>query len=168
MARPRARIIGVESLEGKQLLSTMHVTHHAAWQPPILVLDGDLKDPVQHVVYSNDVSHSAEQFSGRVKSMGAVQGTLTLDYVPETNQLNYPKIVLTNSKGSVTLGYGENAVISQSDLVTKFITRYRFTVQSGPGAHAAASGTGVYTETAVGNGWGPNSVDLKLHTTRSR
>jgi hypothetical protein len=159
----------VESFEGKQLLSTMHVTHHARPKAPPPVLDGgDLKDPVQHLVYSNDVSHSEEQFSGRVKSMGAVHGNLILDDIPNTNQLNYAKIVLTNSKGSVTLGYGENAVISQSDLVTKFITRYRFTVQSGTGAYAGASGAGVYTETAVGNGWGPNTVDLKLHTTRSR
>jgi hypothetical protein len=100
--------------------------------------------------------------------MGAVQGTLILDYIPDTNQLDYARIVLTNSKGSVTLGYGKDPIISQSDLVTKFITRYRFTVQSGSGAYAGASGVGVYIETEVGNGWGPNAVDLKVHTTRSR
>jgi hypothetical protein len=168
MARPRARIFEVESLEGKQLLSTMHVTHSTAPKPLTLVLDGDLKEPVQQVVFSNGVNHSEERLSGSVKSMGAVQGTLILDYIPNTDRVKDAKLILTNSKGSVTLGYGKNALISQSDLVTKFIARYRFVVQSGTGAYAGASGAGIYTETLVGDGWEPNSVDLKLHTTRSR
>jgi hypothetical protein len=154
----------VESLEGKQLLSTMHITHHTAAEPLTLVLDGDLKEPVQQVVLSNGINHSEEKLSGSVQGMGAVHGTSILDYIASTNQLNYAKIVLTNSEGSVTLGYGENAIASQSDLVTKVITRYRFTVQLGTGAYAGASGAGFYTETEVGNGWGSNSVDLKLHT----
>jgi hypothetical protein len=165
----------VESLEGKQLLSTMHVTHHTAPKPPHLVLDGDLNDPVDHVVYSSDFSHSAEQFSGRVKGMGAVQGNM-IDYVPYTtltSQPNDARIVLTNSKGSVTLGFGENDRLSQSDNGVQTVTRFRFTVQSGTGAYAGASGAGVFTETVDGGtartvGWVTPTVDLKLHTTRSR
>jgi hypothetical protein len=172
MARPRARMPEVESLEGKQLLSTMHVTHPAARKPAPLVLDGDLKDPVDNVAYNSDSSHSEEQFSGKVKSMGAVQGTI-VNYQPYTPPLNDPKIVLTNSRGSVTLVFGENSRISQSDIVTKVVTRFRFTVQSGTGAYAGASGAGVFTETIdTGNihsaGWVTPKVDLKLHTTSSR
>ena len=168
MARPRARMFEVESLEGKQLLSTMHVTHHTAPKPPPLVLDGDLKDSSGNVVYSSDMSQSEEQFSGRVKSMGVVNGTI-LNYNPYTSPLNDPKIVLTNSRGSVTLVFGENDLLSQSDSGTKTMTRFRFTVQSGTGGFAGASGAGVFTETQtlVADGYLPNKVDLKLQTTRS-
>jgi hypothetical protein len=166
-------MLEVEWLEGKQLLSALHVALQTAPKPPPLVLDGNLKDSANAVVYSDGVSHTEEQFSGHVKSMGAVHGILILDYSPDTNHLNYAKIVLTNSKGSVTLGYGEDAMISQSDQLTKFITRYRFNVRSGTGAYAGASGAGVYTETADGGnihtvGWVLPTVHLKLHTTRSR
>jgi hypothetical protein len=69
--------------------------------------------------------------------------------------------------------FGENSQISQSDIVTKVVTRFRFTVQSGTGAYAGASGAGVFTETIdAGNihtaGWVTPKVDLKLHTTSSR
>ena len=80
----------VESLEGKQLLSTMHVTHHTAPKPPPLVLDGDLKDSSGNVVYSSDMSQSEEQFSGRVKSMGVVNGTI-LNYNPYTEPTQRPQ-----------------------------------------------------------------------------
>jgi hypothetical protein len=167
MARPRARTFEVESLEGKQLLSTMHVTHHTAPKPAPLVLDGDLKDPSGNIIYNSDMSQSEEQFSGHVKSMGAVTGTI-FNYDPYTTPLSDPHIVLTNSRGSVTLGFGQSDVLSQSDTGTKTVSRIRFTVQSGTGAYAGASGAGVFTETQVGNGWGPPKVDLKLQTARSR
>jgi hypothetical protein len=91
-----------------------------------------------------------------------------LNFNPYTTPLNDPKIVLTNSKGSVTLGIDQNDIISQRDTGTKTVTKLHYTVESGTGAYAGASGAGVFTETQVGNGWGPPRVDLKLHTTRSR
>jgi hypothetical protein len=168
MGRPHTRMYEVESLEGKQLLSTMHVTHHTAPQPPALVLDGDLKDPTGDIVYTSDMSQSTEKFSGRVKGMGVVTGSI-VNFDPYTTPLNDPAIVLTNSKGSVTLGIDQNDIISQTDTGTKTVSKLHYTVESGTGAYAGASGAGVFTETfLVGNGWGPPKVDLKLHTTSSR
>ena len=167
MARPHARMFEVESLEGKQLLSTMHVAHHTARQPPALVLNGDLKDPTGKVVYNSGMSQSTENLSGRVKGMGVVTGSL-LNYDPYTPKLNDPTIVLTNSKGSVTLGIDQDDTISQTDTGTKTVTKLHYSVESGTGAYAGASGAGVFTLTQVGNGWGPENVDLKLHTTSSR
>jgi hypothetical protein len=164
MARRRARMFEVESLEGKQLLSTVHLTHHTAPTPARLVLNGDLKDPTGKLVYNRDMSQSEEQLSGHVKSMGVVTGAI-FNYEPYTPPLNDPNIVLTNAKGSVTLGFGETDLLSQSDTGTKTVSRLRFTVQSGTGAYAGASGAGVFTLTQVGNGWGPEKVDLKLQTT---
>jgi hypothetical protein len=167
MARPHARMFEVESLEGKQLLSTMHVAHHTARQPPALVLNGDLKDPTGKVVYNSDMSQSTENLSGRVKSMGVVTGSV-LNYDPYTPKLNDPTIVLTNSKGSVTLGIDQNDTISQTDTGTKTVTKLHYSVESGTGAYAGASGAGVFTLTQVGDGWGPENVDLKLQTNSSR
>ncbi len=166
MARPHARMLEVESLEGKQLLSTMHVTHHTAPQPPALVLDGDLKDPTGDFVYTSGMIQITEKYSGRAKGMGVVTGSL-LNFEPYTPPLNNPEIVLTNSKGSVTLGIDQNDKISQTDTGTKTVTKLHYTVESGTGAYAGASGAGFFTETQVGNGWGPESDDLKLHTTSS-
>jgi hypothetical protein len=167
MARPHARMFQVESLEAKQLLSTTHVTHHTAAQPPALVLDGDLKDPTGNIIYNSDMSQSTENFSGRVKGMGVVTGSV-LNFDPYTTPLNDPNILLTNSKGSVALGIDQNDVISKRDTGNKTVTKLHYTVESGTGAYAGASGTGVFTESQVANGWGPPKVDLKLHTTSSR
>ena len=67
--------------------------------------------------------------------------------------LNDPSIVLTNSRGSVTLAIDQNNMISQTDTGTKTVTKLHYTVESGTGAYASASGAGVFTETQVGNGW---------------
>jgi hypothetical protein len=166
MPRRHARMFEVESLEGKQLLSTMHVTHQRVPHPPALVLDGDVKNPTGNIVYTSGMSQSTENFSGRVKGMGVVTGSL-LNFDPYTPPLNGPKIVLANSKGSVTLGIDQNDMISQTDTGTRTVTKLHYTVESGTGAYAGASGAGVFTETQVGNGWGPESDDLKLHTTSS-
>jgi hypothetical protein len=145
----------------------MHVTPHRAPKPPSLVLDGDLKDPTGNIVDNSDMSQITEKFSGRLKGMGLVTGSV-LNFDPYTTPLNDPKLVLTNSKGSVTLGLDQDDMISQTDSGTKTVTKLHYTVESGTGAYAGASGAGVFTETQVGNGWGPPKVDVKLHTTRSR
>ena len=178
MARSRSRKLDVESLEGKQLLSAMHIAHPATPKPLALVLDGTLKDRATNAIFVNGSGHEVEQFKGRVQGMGSVHGTLTLDFIPGTayqgpygltDQLNDATVVLTNPKGSVTLSYGRNAVISVDDLGAQFISQLRFTVQSGTGADARASGAGVYTlddDARSTDGWDfPHPVYLKLHTT---
>ena len=166
MARPRVRMIEVESLECRQLLSAMHVTHRTPPRPPGLVLVGDLKDPTGNLG-GNSVDQTAENFSGHIKGMGMVTGSV-LNFDPYTTPLSDPKIVLTNSRGSVTLGLDQNNMISQTDTGTKTVTKLRYTVESGTGAYAGTSGAGVFTETQVGNEWGLPKVDVKLHTTKSR
>ena len=174
MARSRVRRFEVESLERKQLLSTMLVTHHAAARHPALVLNGNLENPASNVLFSGDTYNNEEHFAGRVKGMGAVYGTLILDYAPDTTtpQLTSVKLVLSNAKGSVTLGDGQNAIISTTGLVTEFITKYRFNVQSGTGAYSGVSGAGTFIvndDQSVTADWGfPHPVYLTLHTTRSR
>ena len=173
MARSRARRLEVESLEGKQLLSAMHVTQHAGARHPALVLNGFLKDPVADIVLNGDASQTKEKFTGSVKGMGAVRGELTIVTPPfSSDPVTAVTLVLTDSKGSVTLGYGQNSVISTTDLGTKYYRTYRFTVQSGTGAYSGVSGAGTFMEYddlgAVGS-WGfPYPVTLTLHTTRSR
>ena len=178
MARPPARMFEVESLEGKQLLSTMHLAHHTAPQPPALVLDGDLKDPTGMIANNSDMSRSTEKFSGHVRGMGVVTGSI-LNYVPGTTTDNPlpgaaphgpPEIVLANPKGSVTLSIDRNDTISQTDTSKELVTKLHYTVESGTGAYAGAAGTGIFTDTEVltEKGWGPNKDDMKLHTTSSR
>ena len=167
MARHHARMFEVESLEGKQLLSTMHVTHHPSPQRHAIVFDGDLKDPTGNIVYNNDLSQSTEKFSGRIKGMGPVNGSV-LNFDPYTTPLHDPKIVLTNSKGSVTLRINQHDIISQTDTGTQTVTKFHYAVKSGTGAYSGASGAGVFTETQVRNGWDAPKVDLKLHTISSR
>jgi hypothetical protein len=172
MARSRARIFGVESLEGKQLLSAMQVTHHAPARPPALVLNGTLKDPVANIVFNGDATQTEEKFTGSVKGMGAVQGELTIVTAPLSwDRVTAVTLALTNSKGSVTLGYGQNSVISTTDLGTKYYRTYRFTVQSGTGRYSGVSGAGTfmeYDDLGVAGSWGfPYPVTLTLHTTHS-
>ena len=64
-----------------------------------------------------------------------------INFEPYTTPLNDPEIVLTNSKGSVTLGIDQNDKISQSTPGRK---RWQapYTVESGTGAYAGISGAG--------------------------
>jgi hypothetical protein len=149
----------VESLEGKQLLSAMHAAHHAAPNAPALVLDGDLKD--------KNTANDAEQFSGHVKGMGAVRGTVMVNYTGPNSPTD-AEVVLTNSRGSVTLVAGPNDVLSVADNANNQVNTYRFTVQSGTGAYARASGAGTFTWTVDTADWVTSPADLKLHTTRPR
>ena len=63
MTRHRARSFQLESLEGKQLLSTLHPAHHARSKPAPLVLNGTLKE-----LEGQNVSG----YSGELKSLGQV------------------------------------------------------------------------------------------------
>jgi hypothetical protein len=151
----------------------MQVMHHALARPPALVLNGTLKDPVANIVVSGDARQTEEEFTGSVKGMGAVKGELTILTAPLSwDSVTAVTLILRNSKGSVTLGYGQNSVVSTTDLGTKYYRTYRFTVQSSTGAYSEVSGAGtftVYDDLGVAGSWGfPYPVTLTLHTTRSR
>ena len=170
MTRPRTRMFAVESLEGKRLLSAMHATHHGPTSPAPFVLDGNLKDPSSKVIYSDDSAQITEEFSGQVKGMGRVSGTLDnfsnntpalspnggilFDQPPDSS------FVLANSRGSVNLTFARHDSYRSLDGLP--LTEVGFFVRSGTGAYAAASGVGIFTETG---GMG-RPTDLKLHTSR--
>ncbi len=161
MTRHRARSFQLESLEGKQLLSTLHPAHNATSKPPHLVLNGTLK------AFENQSGVSG--YSGEIKSLGNVHantiGNINFVDGPQPTATDF---VVTGAKGSVTLSYGPN-LVSEKVTPTVETTRYRYTVVSGTGAYTGASGTGTFTGTAP-DGWvvPPNaSVTISLHTTRS-
>jgi len=162
MTRHRARSFQLESLEGKQLLSTLHPAHHATSKPAPLVLDGTLKA-------FESQSGGLSVFSGEIKSLGRAQAETIGDAnFVDGPQPNATEFVVTGAKGSVTLSYGPN-MVSEKVTPTVEITRYQYTVVSGTGAYTGASGTGIFTGTAP-DGWTlpPNaSVTISLHTTRS-
>lgn len=161
MTRHRARSFRLESLEGKQLLSTLHPAHVATSKPSPVVLDGTLKAP-------DNGSGVSGLFSGDIKSLGRVDA----DTIGNANFVEGPQRTATEFvvtvKGSVTLSYGPKFV-SEKVTPTVEITRYRYKVVSGTGAYTGASGTGTFTGSAP-DGWTtpPNaSVTISLHTTRS-
>ena len=154
----RARCFQLESLEGKQLLSTLHPAHDGTSKPAPLVLDGTLKAP-----------ENQSGFSGVIKSLGrsTAETIGNFDFV-DGPQPTATEFVVTGAKGSVTLSYGPHFV-SEKVTPTVEITRYQYTVVSGTGAYTGASGKGAFTGTAS-DGWviPPNaSVTISLHTTRS-
>ena len=165
MARPRARKFEVESLEGKHLLSTMHVANHLL---PTMHVANHPKTPAPLVLTGSLKELDVDKFSGRLASMGEVHATLFDVYLFDSDPHTDGKIVLANSKGSVTLGLDQSHIISLSNTLAKSVARVPFHVQSGTGAYAGASGTGVFTETLTSeaDGW-INSYAMKLQTIRS-
>ena len=81
MTRHRARSFQLESLEGKQLLSTLHPAHHARSKPAPLVLNGTLKE-----LEGQNVSG----YSGELKSLGQVVANVD----PQTGNPSATKIVV--------------------------------------------------------------------------
>jgi hypothetical protein len=160
MTRHRARSFRLESLEGKQLLSTLHPAHHAAAKPAALVLDGTLRA---------FESQSDSPFSGEIKSLGRVQGYTVGNFdFTDGPQATATEFVVTGAKGSVTLSYGPD-FLSEKVTPQVEITRYHYTVVSGTGVYTGASGTGIFTGTAPDGFVTPPhaSVTINLHTTRS-
>ncbi len=161
MTRHRARSFQLESLEGKQLLSTLHPAHHARSKPAPLVLNGTLKE-----LEGQNVSG----YSGELKSLGQVVANVN----PQTDSRSAPTIVVTGAKGSVTLSYNANFINEQVGRNSELIA-LPYTVVSGTGAYTGAKGSGLLEETGPRTPFfsfdSPNSAILmttfSLHTIRS-
>ena len=158
MTRRRARSFQLESLEGKQLLSTLHPAHHARSKPAPLVLNGTLKE-----LEGQDVSG----YSGELKSLGEVVANVD----PQTGKSSATEIVITGAKGSVTLSWDAN-LMSDGVGRNSQILEFPYTVVSGTGAYTGAKGSGVLEESDPS--YRPISFNspglmttFSLHTTRS-
>jgi hypothetical protein len=155
MGRDRRKSPRLEALEGKQLLSTVHFNHIVAKaggpavpaaraQAPLL-LNGTLKgDVTSYTDTPGPPETMTETFSGRTRSMGRVRGVV-IDQIDATGKLIGGQVVLTNARGSVTLGFGPDSTVSGQQAGTITIQVVRYSVVSGTGAYARASGSGVFT-----------------------
>ena len=132
MTRHRARSFQLESLESKQLLSTLHPAHHARSRPAPLVLNGTLKE-----LEGQNVSG----YSGELKSLGPVVANVD----SQTGNPSATKIVVTGANGSITLSYNANFMSDQVGRNTQILA-FPYTVVSGTGAYTGAKGSGLLEE----------------------
>jgi hypothetical protein len=175
MTRHRARSFQLESLEGKQLLSTLHPAHHATPKPAALVLDGTLSGLRGQTVHTTDSTNSnfqsQEPVSGKIKSLGRVQANVNVSTNfsrDSATPITHNEIVLQGAKGSVTLSYGPD-ILSEQVKPHAVIGVYHYTVVSGTGAYSGASGTGTVTWTDPNAGWDfpTDKLTYRLYSTRS-
>ena len=164
MSRDRRRSPQLESLEGKQLLSTAHFDHIVAHAAPPLVLNGTMKGSLSTFLDTPGPPETmSEVFTGRARSMGAVRVALYDQIDSTTGSLLGGQVVLTNPRGSVHLTFGPQSVVS-NQTVGNFSTQVvQYTVAQGTGIYAGATGTGTFT-VLQNNG---KSSTLVFQTSRS-
>jgi hypothetical protein len=159
MTRHRARSFQLESLEGKQLLSTLHPAHHASSKPAPLVLNGTLKE-----IEGQNVSG----YSGELKSLGQVVANVD----PPTGKSSATNIVVTGANGSVTLNWDTSLSLLEVGRNSE-ISAFPYTIVSGTGAYTGAKGSGVLEEPGQGycmlclNSSPTLTTTFRLHTNRS-
>ncbi|HEY2156487.1 MAG TPA: hypothetical protein VGH33_12710 [Isosphaeraceae bacterium] len=157
MGRDRRQSPRLEALEGKQLLSTVHFNHIVApgrgtlpilngGRPPVpLVLNGTLKGDVSTYTDTPGPPETmTEAFSGQTRAMGRVKAVV-VDQIDAKGNLIGGQVVLTNARGSVTLGFGPDSTISGQQAGSITIQVVRYSVVSGTGAYAHRSGVGTFT-----------------------
>ncbi len=179
MGRDRRKSPRLETLEVKQLLSNVHFDHIVANPggpmipaPAPFVLNGTLNGSVASFTdIPGPPETMAELFTGRVRAMGRVNGAV-IDQMDANGNLIGGEIVLSNRRGSVTLGFGPGSTVSGQQAGTITVQVVRYSVVSGTGAFARASGSGTFT--AVQNSGSytavhstPQSSTLVLETTTS-
>jgi hypothetical protein len=151
MARDRRQSPRLESLEGRQLLSAMHYDHIVARAAAPVVLDGKLQGNLSSYTEAAGPPRTmSEAFSGRVRSMGRVNGVVA-DQVDSSGNLIGGSITLTNRRGAVVLGFGPGSTVSTQQAGTLYSQVVRYSVVSGTGAYAGAGGTGTFASLQVAN-----------------
>lgn len=140
MIRNRKKALGVEPLEGRQLLSTLHsdLARPKAQVLPTthgFSIAGTIHSPVASIqtFTANGQNYGSFSFSGRVKSMGAITGAFVAAVDSTQQYMSIGMMRFVSKRGSVDL----HLTPSPSDKST-----YLFTVASGTGAFASASGSG--------------------------
>jgi hypothetical protein len=158
MGRDRRQSPRLEALEGKQLLSTVHFNHIVApggvvndpalrggRAPVPLVLNGTLRgDLSTYTDTAGPPETMTESFTGRTRAMGRVKAVV-VDQIDAKGNLIGGQVVLTNARGSVTLGFGPDSAISGQQAGSITIQVVRYSVVSGTGAYAHRSGVGTFT-----------------------
>jgi hypothetical protein len=141
MIRRRKRALILEPLEGKQLLSTFHsaLAHPKAQVAPPAAqgfsIAGTIHSPVASIqtFTANGQNFGSFQFTGRVKTMGQISGAFVAAVDSSQQFMSTGMMRLIGKKGTVDLALTPTPGDSSS---------YQFTIASGTGAYAAASGAG--------------------------
>lgn len=143
MSQIRRKAPQVESLEGKQLLTAMHVAalrfearaQAAHVAPAPVSLQGELQMPIASISTFKIGPQNLGMFRlhGRLGTMGRVNGTFVAALDANKQYMSSGEMVLSNGRGKVTLAM-------TSDPAN--ITAYDYTVVSGTRAFAGASGAG--------------------------
>ncbi len=140
MSRSRRGALQVEPLEGKVLLSTARASVRAAARAAAQVaqlpfsIQGTLQMPANSVAtfQLNGQSMGTFKLRGKLGTMGQVTGTFVA-VLDANNNMTAGELTLKGRKGSVALNMTNDAADQ---------TAYDYTVVSGTGAFATASGTG--------------------------
>lgn len=146
MNRRRRPALQIEPLEGKLLLAYAgtHATAALAVKaqvqttaaPRAFALDGALRTPVSSIktYVSNEGAHIGTfTLTGRLKGTGQVRGTYLATLDPESRVMQSGGITFTNRRGSVILTLANDPNDN---------TSYLYTVASGTGKFAGATGSG--------------------------
>jgi hypothetical protein len=148
MARERPRPLRVETLEGKLLLSTVHAARPAAVGPPMvhgqpLSLAGTMVASAYQVLPAKSMARPVKiSLAGSVASMGRVTATLTEQIDEQVEAVAHGDLVLQGARGSLTLNFDHVDVLQ--NLTTPYNSGFivTYTVTSGTGAYAGATGSG--------------------------
>jgi hypothetical protein len=148
MNRKNRKAPHLEPLEGKLLLTTTHAVIHPAQVhvAPAFSLAGTLRLPATSVATftQGGQTYGTFQLNGKIGTVGQVTGTFVAPINSSNNMTGQGVLLLKNRRGSVYLTVLTDAADN---------TSYDFTVKSGTGAFAAATGSGkMSTKGVTSNG----------------
>lgn len=148
MARARSRPLRIETLEGKLLLSTVHAAKPPVVGPPMvhgepLSLAGTMVASAYQILPAKAMARPVKiSLAGSVGSMGRVTATLTEQIDEQVETVARGDLFLQGAKGTLTLNFSQVDVIQ--NLTKLYNSGYvvTYTVTSGTGAYAGATGSG--------------------------
>ncbi len=144
-SRTRRRTLTLESLEGKQLLSTVHSyrlpASHAVAPMKGVGLDGTLAMPVASIATFQQGGQTVGTYKvqGRVGSMGPASGEVVA-VLDAKGAMTKGMLHLSNRRGGVYFAMKTDPVDAKS---------YDITVDHGTDAFASAAGSGKMTTTTL-------------------
>ncbi len=139
--RNRHKALNIEPLEGKQLLSTLHsaLAHpdkaHVAPPAHAISIAGTIQSPTSSIrtFTTNGHNYGSFYFSGRVKSLGAINGAFVTALDTTGQFMSTGLMRLVGKRGTVDLNVQQAPGDKSS---------YVFTISMGTGAFASATGSG--------------------------